>query len=34
MILSLDVSTTAIGWAVFEEDNLIKCGRLEPIVKG
>ena len=34
MILSLDASTTAIGWAVFNEDNLIKYGRLEPTVKG
>ena len=34
MILSLDASTTCIGWAVFEEDNLIKYGRIEPTVKG
>lgn len=34
MILSLDVSTTCIGWAVFEEDNLIKYGRIKPTEKG
>ena len=34
MILSLDASTTCIGWAVFEEDNLIKYGRIEPTEKG
>lgn len=33
MILSLDCSTTAIGWAVFENDNLIECGRLTPTEK-
>lgn len=32
--ISLDCSTTCIGWAVFEEDNLIKYGRLEPTEKG
>lgn len=30
MILSLDASTTAIGWAVFDNDKLIECGRLTP----
>ena len=34
MILSLDCSTTCIGWAVFEEDKLIEYGRIEPNVKG
>ena len=34
MILSLDASTTCIGWSVFEEDNLIKYGRIEPTEKG
>ena len=34
MILSLDCSTTCIGWAVFEEDNLIDYGRLEPTISG
>lgn len=34
MILSLDASTTCIGWAVFEEDNLIEYGRIEPTEKG
>ena len=34
MILSLDASTTCIGWAIFEEDNLIKYGRIEPTEKG
>ena len=33
MILSLDASTTAIGWAVFDNDNLIECGRLTPTEK-
>jgi hypothetical protein len=33
MILSLDCSTTAIGWAVFDNDNLIECGRLTPTEK-
>ena len=32
--ISLDCSTTCIGWAVFEEDNLIQYGRLEPTEKG
>ena len=32
--ISLDCSTTCIGWAVFEEDNLIRYGRLEPTEKG
>ena len=34
MILSLDASTTCIGWAVFEEDNLITYGRIKPTEKG
>ena len=34
MILSLDCSTTAIGWAAFEDDNLIEYGRLTPSEKG
>ena len=34
MILSLDASTTCIGWSVFEEDNLIEYGRIEPTEKG
>lgn len=34
MILSLDASTTCIGWAVFEGDKLLKCGRLLPTEKG
>lgn len=34
MIISLDCSTTAIGWAVFDNDNLIKYGRLTPSVSG
>lgn len=33
MILSLDASTTAIGWAVFDNDKLIECGRLTPTEK-
>lgn len=33
MILSLDCSTTHIGWAVFEEDDLIDYGRLSPSKK-
>lgn len=33
MILSLDCSTTAIGWAVFEEEDLIEYGRLTPTDK-
>lgn len=32
--LSLDASTTAIGWAAFEDDELIEYGRLTPNVKG
>ena len=32
--ISLDCSTTCIGWEVFEEDNLIQYGRLEPTEKG
>lgn len=30
MILSLDCSTTHIGWAIFEEDDLIDYGRITP----
>ena len=30
MFISLDASTTAIGWAVFNEDELIEYGRLTP----
>lgn len=32
-ILSLDCSTTHVGWAIFEEDTLIDYGRLEPTIK-
>ena len=32
MILSLDMSTTCIGWAVFDEDNLIDYGKLKPTI--
>ena len=32
MILSLDCSTTAIGWSVWNEDDLIEYGRLIPTV--
>ena len=32
--ISLDCSTTAIGWAVFEDDDLIEYGRLTPTEKG
>ena len=35
MILSLDASTTAIGWAVYDDnDDLFTYGRLTPLVKG
>ena len=34
MVLSLDCSTTAIGWSIFEDDKLIKYGRLTPSEKG
>ncbi len=34
MILSLDASTTAIGWAMFDNDKLIEYGRLTPTEKG
>lgn len=30
MVLSLDCSTTHIGWSIFNEDELISYGRLEP----
>ena len=30
MILSLDCSSTAIGWALFDEDDLVSYGRLKP----
>lgn len=33
MILSLDCSTTAIGWSVFDNDKLIEYGRIEPTDK-
>lgn len=33
MILSLDASTTHIGWAIFEEDDLIDYGRIVPTDK-
>lgn len=32
--LSIDASTTCIGWAVFEDDNLLDYGRLEPTESG
>ena len=32
--LSIDASTTCIGWAVFEDDNLLDYGRLEPLKNG
>lgn len=32
MVLSLDCSTTAIGWSVFDEDDLIDYGRIIPTV--
>ena len=34
MVLSLDCSTTAIGWSIFEDDKLIEYGRLTPSEKG
>lgn len=33
MFMSLDVSTSAIGWSIFDEDELIEYGRLTPSVK-
>ena len=33
MTLSLDCSTTAIGWSVWNEDDLIEYGRLTPTVE-
>lgn len=33
MILSLDCSTTAIGWSVFDGDILINYGRLVPTIE-
>src|SRR5574344_1112373 len=33
MIMSLDMSTTCIGWAIFDKDNLVECGKLIPTVK-
>lgn len=33
-ILSLDCSTTAIGWSIFNEDKLVDYGRLVPTIKG
>ena len=33
MILSLDMSTTCIGWAVFDEDNLIDYGKLKTTIE-
>lgn len=34
MVLSLDCSTTAIGWAIWSEDELIKYGKLVPTIDG
>ena len=28
--ISLDASTTAIGWSIFDEDNLVNYGKLTP----
>lgn len=28
--ISIDASTTCIGWSIFEEDDLINCGKLKP----
>src|SRR5574344_57210 len=33
MIMSLDMSTTCIGWAIFEEDNLIDYGKIIPKIE-
>jgi Holliday junction resolvasome RuvABC endonuclease subunit len=30
--LSLDASSTAIGWSVFDEDNLLKYGKVVPTI--
>ena len=29
--ISLDASTTAIGWSIWEDDNLINCGKIKPL---
>ena len=34
MFMALDASTSAIGWAVFDEDELIEYGRLAPSIRG
>lgn len=34
MIMSLDMSTTCIGWAIFDEDELIDYGKLTPTIDG
>lgn len=31
-VLSIDASTTCIGWSVFEDDTLIKCGKIKPTI--
>lgn len=31
--ISIDASTTCIGWSIFDEDNLIECGKLKPTVE-
>jgi len=33
MIMSLDMSTICIGWAIFDEDNLMDYGKLVPTVE-
>ena len=30
-VLSIDASTTCIGWSVFEDDTLIKCGKIKKL---
>jgi Holliday junction resolvasome RuvABC endonuclease subunit len=32
IVMSLDASTTCIGWSIFDDDNLIDCGKLKPTV--
>ena len=33
MVLSLDCSTTCVGFAIFDEDNLIEYGKLVPTIE-
>ena len=32
-VISIDASTTCIGWSIFDNDNLIAYGKLKPTIE-